>query len=184
MAFPQVQFLIFWFSLRLGILITIEFVNEDRVVCPRCRQHIGLGPAGLVNLRDRHLTSKRCADAARAQDAGPKKSQSSLMGYLRPKAKPIAPTVSDPLLVKGAASTAITTALLPGPIPSAGPSVIVDPLWQPRDQASMTILLYLMGILLCLMILPLRLLICGKRSLMESCIVHSVRILSLCPLFH
>ncbi|PBK91770.1 hypothetical protein ARMGADRAFT_1105242 [Armillaria gallica] len=51
------------------------------------------------------------------------------MGYLRPKAKPIAPTVSDLLLVKQAASTTITTAPLPGPIPSADPSVIIDPVW-------------------------------------------------------
>ncbi|PBK90076.1 hypothetical protein ARMGADRAFT_1032672 [Armillaria gallica] len=90
--------------------LSTEFVAEDRAVCPKCRQHVGLGPGGLSNLRDRHLSSKKCLQAARARNAGPRKAQSSLMGFLQPKAKAIMPTVSDPSLINPSTSAALMAA--------------------------------------------------------------------------
>ncbi len=52
-----------------------------------------------MNLRDRHISSKKCIDNARARDVESKKTQSSLAGFLRPKAKIVPPTVSAPSLI-------------------------------------------------------------------------------------
>ncbi len=101
------------------LISPIEFTAKDRVVCPKCKQHIGLGPGSLLNLRDCHLPSKKCAEAAQKHDTGPKTTQASLVGFLHPKAKPVASTMSEPLLINPGSST--------GPLPVLKPLTEANP---------------------------------------------------------
>ncbi|PBL03030.1 hypothetical protein ARMGADRAFT_1021796 [Armillaria gallica] len=50
------------------LISSIEWLDNDHVCCPNFHQRVGLGPGGLKNLKEHHITSKKCMEAKLAQD--------------------------------------------------------------------------------------------------------------------
>ncbi|KAK0493958.1 hypothetical protein EDD18DRAFT_1355871 [Armillaria luteobubalina] len=114
MSYPQLQN-----HIIKDLTSLIQYLDDDHVICPNCDQHVGLGPGGLLNLRDRHISSKKCLDAAQAQDTIPKKIQSLLVGFLQPRLKLVMLTVSTPSVLQ---PMGIATNLKPSLVSKTAPA--------------------------------------------------------------
>ncbi|KAJ7256659.1 hypothetical protein C8J57DRAFT_1437007 [Mycena rebaudengoi] len=69
--------------------------EDNHAICLLCHDRIHCGPAGLGNLRKRHMNSKLCKETRTKKDKR-KFKPTTLLGFLRPKPTPVSSTVSAP----------------------------------------------------------------------------------------